>query len=466
MREPSQLEGVNMRIHLKVALVAIALAVCPWFITSAEACTCTGPMPPCQEYGAAAAVFTGTVIDISTVSVELGEGERKHAYNKKLVRFSVEQAFRGTSGSEVEIATGSGGGDCGYHFEQGKQYIVYAYNDSESKRLGTGICTRTRLLRDAAEDLAYIRGLATAAPGARIFGKVERRIMDARRERSISSGPAAGIKVLIEGQGRRFEVVTNNEGLYEVTGVPAGTYEVRLILPEQLSAYHEPKVEVRDRGCAQADLTVTFDGRIGGRVLDSSGQPVAKIPVELVVADSVGGAFSDVKGEAVYSDDEGRYEFKFVPPGRYLLGVSIKMPPDDRTPYTRTYFPGVSDSANAAVIGMGEGTKQKDYDLRLPPKATVREIKGIVLWSDGYPAGGALVSLDLPDYPGWLKMMHAVSANSKGNFLIKGLEGLKYSIHASSSIEKNGRQYYVSAQPVDAVVSERMGPVKLVLKLP
>jgi hypothetical protein len=59
-----------------------------------------------------------------------------------------------------------GGGDCGYAFQSGVDYIVYAYKNSEG-HLETGICSRTRpLTQAAAEDLAYLRAVSQLPPTA------------------------------------------------------------------------------------------------------------------------------------------------------------------------------------------------------------------------------------------------------------------------------------------------------------
>jgi hypothetical protein len=65
------------------------------------------------------------------------------------------------SEKEIEILTGYGGGDCGYQFQVGIEYVIYAYKNSAG-RLETGICTRTRPLAEAAEDVKYIREMSTA----------------------------------------------------------------------------------------------------------------------------------------------------------------------------------------------------------------------------------------------------------------------------------------------------------------
>jgi hypothetical protein len=47
-------------------------------------------------------------------------------------------------------------GDCGFDFQTGETYLVYANNEESSNYLFTGSCTRTRRLSDAGNDLAYL----------------------------------------------------------------------------------------------------------------------------------------------------------------------------------------------------------------------------------------------------------------------------------------------------------------------
>jgi hypothetical protein len=70
------------------------------------------------------------------------------------VRFRVLERWRERAGATVELTTGAGGGDCGYTFEKGVSYLVFA--SARAGALTTGICSRTRKLTDAAEDLAYL----------------------------------------------------------------------------------------------------------------------------------------------------------------------------------------------------------------------------------------------------------------------------------------------------------------------
>ena len=118
-------------------------------------------------------MFTGTVIDITeppppkteargqALSRRAADDLPPSPWPKRVVRMKIGDVLSGveTGQKEIEIVTGNGGGDCGYAFRSGVDYVVYAYKNSEG-RLETGICSRTRPLMDAAEDVAYLRAIA------------------------------------------------------------------------------------------------------------------------------------------------------------------------------------------------------------------------------------------------------------------------------------------------------------------
>jgi len=83
-----------------------------------------------------------------------------------LVRFSASRWYRGVQHQHLQVETGLGGGDCGFAFEIGKQYLVYAYKD-DSGRLSTGICSATASLEESRSNLAYLRREAIVPQGSR-----------------------------------------------------------------------------------------------------------------------------------------------------------------------------------------------------------------------------------------------------------------------------------------------------------
>jgi|GEM_PF-2342154 hypothetical protein len=71
--------------------------------------------------------------------------------------FSAVHAYRGEAREEVVIETGLGGGDCGFDFEKGSSYLVFAWKDDDGN-LTTNICSGTRLLEDAGQFLRLLSG--------------------------------------------------------------------------------------------------------------------------------------------------------------------------------------------------------------------------------------------------------------------------------------------------------------------
>jgi len=139
---------------------------------TALGCKCIAPPPGLKDAHALAewkaqrvdVVFEGTVdgARLESPLLDASAGELIPANLEAgtptiIVSFSANQWYRGLQQDHVEIETGLGGGDCGFPFEVGKQYLVYAYRE-ESGRLSTGICTATDLLDESKLNLASLRG--------------------------------------------------------------------------------------------------------------------------------------------------------------------------------------------------------------------------------------------------------------------------------------------------------------------
>ncbi|WP_309122613.1 hypothetical protein [Paenibacillus sp.] len=141
----------RLRIATGLALLLVSLIGFWTYAPSpAQACSCAMPGTPAEHLERADAVFSGTVVDVK---------QNTMGYITKRVLFEAETTWKGVDETQVVVATGGGGGDCGYDFEEGESYLVYAaestmYGDEE--RLVTTICDRTASLGAATEDLAYL----------------------------------------------------------------------------------------------------------------------------------------------------------------------------------------------------------------------------------------------------------------------------------------------------------------------
>ena len=77
----------------------------------------------------------------------LGHGKR--------ARVKVKTVYRGDEDDEY-FTIWTPFGDCGYDFQKGETYLIYADLDEETEIMETGICSRTRRVSDAGEDLEYL----------------------------------------------------------------------------------------------------------------------------------------------------------------------------------------------------------------------------------------------------------------------------------------------------------------------
>jgi hypothetical protein len=125
-----------------VALASLVLVIPN--TNSAFACSCIPPRTPTESLYESATVFAGEVVDISE-NEDVGE---QYGYK---VKFDFERSWKGDSVETLTVLTGYGGGDCGYGFEIGEKYLVYAYSSKGS--LNANICSRTTPLANAQEDL-------------------------------------------------------------------------------------------------------------------------------------------------------------------------------------------------------------------------------------------------------------------------------------------------------------------------
>jgi hypothetical protein len=231
--------------HIVFVLTVAGVIAAP---RGAEACSCIGPQPACSAFWDDGAVFAGRVLGIDRATT----GDRPVR-----VRFAVLEAFKGVTTAEVEVVTGSGGGDCGYSFAVGASYFVYAYRSPSSRDFSTGICSRTRALSAAAEDLSYARSVPAASyVGATITGIVYDQDSNiATTPGAVRLAPLAGVRVLFDCQGSVFDATTGADGRFAIAGVPVGSCRSRVDPPARGGI---SDVVIRDpRGCAAVELIVS-----------------------------------------------------------------------------------------------------------------------------------------------------------------------------------------------------------------
>jgi hypothetical protein len=280
-----------MRRALLVSLLSIPTAL--------PACQCLLTLSACHEVAMADRVFIGTVESVEPsflnrwnrskssslpLSQQLAGMDLPESYKRQLaaaktdddmarlfyavvaqgrrVRFKVKTTFRGEE--SVEVWTDSG--DCGYDFQVGETYLVYADEDEESGRINTSVCYRNRRLSDAGDDLAYLFFYGNGGDeSARLEGFVTadefyQRDLDRAHDPEKVKLPAPGaILELDSGRSRRY-TQSDRDGRFVFDGLDAGEYSISVFdagYPEQVRLLAGPaRVQVEKKGCASEMLLV------------------------------------------------------------------------------------------------------------------------------------------------------------------------------------------------------------------
>jgi hypothetical protein len=457
-----------------------------------SACSCLDVDSPCQAYQSSDVVVAGVVTDIRDDAVDITiDGVKAGSATRRWIRLRVEEPLKGGA-REMTMVTGGGGGDCGYPFSVGGRYLVYAsvtepmsvhLNPNQSPTpppppagvapgplYGVTSCGRTRMLADAEDDLALVRALVRGRPETRIFGQVDRLVRPlGTYEYAIEpAGPMADVVVEARGRDQTLRTRTDDRGTYRFLNPPPGRYQVTVHPPSGFAMFPDGMdatvdVDVKTAACsAEHDVSLEIDGRISGRVIDARGQPVAGgIQVSIVTISSADKGLEDVHSRSEYTQD-GRYEFTGLPPGDYLLGVSIAAPPQRRTPYEATYYPGVSDRGRARVFRLSAGEQLTGIDISLPERMSEVIITGIIKRADGTSVGTARVELydaRMPSLP--LPLGPSANTDVQKRFSVPAFRGREYLLRASAIRPGDASPTVSPAVAVRAV--DGMPPVELVI---
>ena len=451
---------------MRPTLVSLVLTLVVAFLlipaSEAAACSCENPGPPCQNTFRVDAVFTGSVVNITALPIDgppLPPGAIRMGGTLR-VDFSIDQAFRGVQGSTVSVLTSAMSPACGYEFKQGERYLVYAYGSKDGTELRTSICSRTRHISEANEDLQFLQSLSTKTTDARILGTVQ------HYEPNLSGGDTKepdhvpNVLVTARGEGLLSNARTDAQGRYELP-LPPGSYEVAVeLLPRFAAERSTQTVELRDpRACAVVDFYVRFDGRIKGSVRLVSGDPAQNVPVEAMLAERVGapGIIETLRATTTVG---GSFEFTEVPPGRYVVGVDLIRRMDPTTSFPATFHPGTPDASLATVVELEGGDQIQLDPMTLPRPRRPFRLTGTVEFADGRPAAGVFVALR-DGAATWRQVAVGIRTNADGGFSFAVHDGLSYIISASYWDEAQRKGSGGNLGPI--LVTGDAGPLKVVL---
>lgn len=438
------------------------------------------------------AVFIGMAVGVSDLE------------DKRIVTFSVEKPVRGTKDRTIQITTESKNG---YGFVQGERYFVYAFRGTD-KSFYVGACSKTVLLKDAADDLEYAADIAAGKPGTRIHGSViEDRWKLGEQWEYV---PLAGIKVSIENEKNRFSTQTDEQGKYVFKNIPAGLYTVKVDIPDDLRDKKDfPKIKngfvpnglYRDRKLKPNQVYIGWDrssepfsvgdssqppaprafyrysdslsfqvtslGSVRGKFVSHDGEKPPQVFVRLVPVGTDGKVILDDDVAYMWTNPEtGEFYFERVPEGKYMVVVNrYNCHTNVRPEYGRNFHPGTSDANEARVITVRSKQDIELDDFRLPPPLKEKWVTGVVLSADKKPVADATVRMWAPDqrYFGECVSGNSISTSTdaNGRFRVKGYESYRYKISAYK--ESGGQDLRTYSEVSEMTLSEE--PFELIFIL-
>jgi hypothetical protein len=415
------------------------------------ACSCFKQKSVCEAFGEAKAVFVGKVLEGESperMSDMIGRNSNDNSFKIKVI-----EAFTGVEKDEtISIHTGLGFGDCGFPFQKDETYLIYAY---ESKgQLRTNICMRSsHISREDfnQEDFKFLRNLSKNEEGATIKGKVNLYARDS------GNSPLFPIpknqKLLLERVDKKqtaVEIEVNEKGEYQISKLVTGSYKLAPILSsyQTVSDYETEEFWLNNKGCSQKDFFIKNDSKIEGKVIDDKGNAIMDdIWLDLIPKNLSFEPDQDILGE------KGSFSFYNVPPGNYHIAVNFVYAPSSKSPFPKTLL---------IPIEVGLGQKIQNLIVQLPPRLSIIEIKGKLVWEDGGNAKN--ISLFLHD-PGTDEIITIVETDKDGNFTIKGLKDQNYYIE-TGFLEKtiNNEKVNFNAKSSDIKLEKPIDNLVLVIK--
>jgi hypothetical protein len=301
------------------------------------------------------------------------------------VTLSVEEAYRGVSAKTIEVYTPAHSAACGFAFQQGERYLVYASKTKDEQLIVT-LCSATRPAKYAEEDISYLRSIQSLAPTATIMGSVWRythdpnfkpkfhpSLMDHYRppeQDYMAMEPVPGATVLVKAQnGAEHSVTADADGNWRISGLAPGPFTVRPQTDEATFVHpFRSIVDVAPRGCAKVDIRIESNGRISGTLDHPS--PASDWVLIKVFAAPVSDPRHPI-AERTLGLSESSFELAPLPPGQYILSayvsVRIEVPPNGHT-YGNLgtfYFPGVTGIKGAEPIDVAEGKATTNVKFRI-----------------------------------------------------------------------------------------------------
>lgn len=253
--------------------------------------------------------------------------------------------------------------------------------------------------------------------------------------------------------GRFRSVLTDAQGRYELTKLPAGQYNIAaqagrylrmeygqkrpgpagLLNPSQSIALAEAQA------FTTADFALTPYSAIEGNVVDEFGEPAPNVSIHLSQLQYAGGRrrLVSIGGSADASpqnitDDQGHFRIGGLMPGAYYVEAlaGAFADPSAAGGFAVTFYPGTQDPSAAQIVTVGPDKDALNIAFSLVPARTATVSGMLVDAGSGSVAGGNLILMPSEREGATLVIMVRSVADQAGRFTFRNLPPGTYTIQA------------------------------------
>jgi hypothetical protein len=208
------------------------------------------------------------------------------------------------------------------------------------------------------------------------------RIARSREDGSDPTVPVTSGRIWFETPSGRRETTIDSNGRFQFDNVDPG--EGMLLADvgpaQEARSTNFSLQDVKD--CEDVFISARPAGRVAGSVVGADGRGVAGVYLNL--RPHIEPKVSYPVGTQAETDASGRFEFRGLDAGEYVLGVNLDVPPGVSTPYSTLYYPGVPDRASANVLSIGAGgVPELEAPFVLPLALPTRTLSVSVKCRDG-----------------------------------------------------------------------------------
>lgn len=211
-----------------------------------------------------------------------------------------------------------------------------------------------------------------------------------------TGAPVPGAEVRLNGSGRHRLTMTDADGRFAFTDLPAERVTLHASKAGYVSAAYGQRHPLEEAVPIDpapgerviADVSLSPGGALYGRVFDELGEPAAGALVRALRAGVFRGQPTLQRvGDSDQTDDTGAFRLYGLPPGTYYLSAQPG-PAGSEHRAAPTWYPGTASKAASLPIDLDRG-RQVPVSIALT-RTSLARVSGIVLDETGAPAEATL----------------------------------------------------------------------------